>query len=175
VPLPSGSVDWEVEMVLVMARTACRVPAERAWAHIAGVTVGQDFSERALQAQGPAPQFSLAKSFPNFGPTGPAVVSVDELADPDDLAIECSIDDELVQYGRTKDLLFPVPELIAYLSTICTLYPGDLVFTGTPEGTGAARSPQRFLRAGECVVSRIEGVGVVRNVCTEATSATIAS
>lgn len=167
VPLPSGSVDWEVEMVLVIGRRGYQVPAGQAWPHVAGITIGQDFSEREVQARGQAPQYSLGKSFPGFGPTGPWLVSVDELSDPGDLAIECLIDDELVQQGRTKDLLFPVPELIEYLSGICTLYPGDLVFTGTPEGTGAARTPPRFLRPGERVTSRIEGIGVMRNLCID--------
>jgi 2-keto-4-pentenoate hydratase/2-oxohepta-3-ene-1,7-dioic acid hydratase in catechol pathway len=165
VPLPSGIVDWEVELVAVIGRTASHVPAARAWSYVAGLTVGQDFSEREVQARGPAPQFSLGKSFPSFGPTGPWLVTIDEFADPDDLGIECLVDAEVVQRGRTSDLLFPIPELIAYISAICPLLPGDLVFTGTPDGTGAGRSPQRFLRPGEVVMSRIEGIGTMRNEC----------
>ena len=165
VPLPSESVDWEVELVAVIGRTASRAAAEDGWSHVAGLTIGQDFSEREVQARGPAPQFGLAKSFPGFGPTGPWLTTADEFATPDDLAIECEIDGELVQQARTREMLFPVPALIAYISAICPLLPGDLVFTGTPEGTGAGRSPQRFLRPGEVVVSRVEGIGSMSNAC----------
>jgi 2-keto-4-pentenoate hydratase/2-oxohepta-3-ene-1,7-dioic acid hydratase in catechol pathway len=173
VPIPSGCVDWEVELVVVIGRTARRVDAAQAWSHVAGLTIGQDFSEREVQGRGQAPQYSLGKSFAKFGPIGPYLVTVDELADPDDLAIECAIDDELVQSSRTKDLLFPVSELIAYLSAVCTLYPGDLLFTGTPDGTGAGRTPPRFLKTGETVVSRIEGLGTMRNPCVPADVAAI--
>jgi 2,4-didehydro-3-deoxy-L-rhamnonate hydrolase len=168
--LPSANVDWEVELVAVIGRTARRVPRSDAWSYIAGLTVGQDFSEREVQARGPAPQFSLGKSFPGFGPTGPWLVTPDEFADPADLGINCLIDDEIVQQGRTSELLFPLAELIAYISAICPLLPGDLLFTGTPEGTGAGRSPQRFLRSGEVVTSRIEGIGSLRNTCRAATA-----
>lgn len=167
-PLPSGFVDWEVELVAVISRTAHHVEAADAWSYIAGLTVGQDFSEREVQARGPAPQFSFGKSFPNFAPTGPWLVTPDELPDPEDLAIECLIDGVAVQKGRTKDMLFPVADLIAYVSAVCTMYPGDLLFTGTPDGTGAARSPQRFLRVGERVVSRVEGLGSMHNLCVPA-------
>jgi 2,4-didehydro-3-deoxy-L-rhamnonate hydrolase len=165
VALPTEIVDWEVELVAVIGRTASNVSAHDAWSHVAGLTVGQDLSEREVQARGPAPQFSLGKSFPGFGPTGPWLVTVDEFADPDDLGIECAIDGEVVQQARTGDLLFTVPALIAYISAICPLLPGDIVFTGTPDGTGAGRSPQRFLRPGEVLTSGIEGIGVMRNAC----------
>ena len=165
VALPTEIVDWEVELVAVIGRTASNVSANNAWSYVAGLTVGQDLSEREVQARGPAPQFSLGKSFPGFGPTGPWLVTVDEFADPDDLGIECAIDGEVVQQARTGDLLFSVPALIAYISAICPLLPGDIVFTGTPDGTGAGRSPQRFLRPGEVLTSGIEGIGVMRNAC----------
>ncbi|MCW2620329.1 MAG: hypothetical protein JWR28_3478 [Modestobacter sp.] len=161
--LPPGNVDWEVELVAVIGRTGKNVSEDRAWSHVAGLTVGQDLSERASQMSGPAPQFSLAKSFPGFTPMGPAVVTVDELADPDDLAIECSINGEIVQSGRTSQMVFPIPELIARLSRVVTLLPGDLLFTGTPPGVGMGRRPQRFLKAGDVVESRIEGLGHMRH------------
>lgn len=165
VALPSADVDWEVELVAVIGRTASRVPAGDAWSYLAGLTVGQDFSDRVVQGRGAAPQYSLGKSFPGFGPTGPWLASLDEFADPGDLGIECEIDGELVQQARTSQMLFPVPDLIAYISAVCPLLPGDLVFTGTPEGTGVGRSPQRFLTPGEQVISRIEGIGEIRNAC----------
>jgi 2-keto-4-pentenoate hydratase/2-oxohepta-3-ene-1,7-dioic acid hydratase in catechol pathway len=166
VTLPPGTVDWEVELVVVVGRLARRVGADDAWAHVAGVAVGQDFSERRLQRSGPAPQFSLAKSFPDFGPMGPALVTPDELPDPDDLAIGCSVDGESVQSARTSMMIFGVPALVAHLSSVLPLLPGDVIFTGTPSGVGMGRNPQRFLQAGDVVVSEIEGIGRLRNVMT---------
>jgi 2,4-didehydro-3-deoxy-L-rhamnonate hydrolase len=163
VPLPSTNVDWEVELVVVIGRRAEHVAEEHAWSYVAGVTVGQDLSERSVQLAGPVPQFSLGKSFPGFGPIGPAIVTPDELADPDDLELACFLDDEVLQKGRTRDMVFSVPELVARLSAICPLLPGDLIFTGTPPGVGMARTPPRFLSAGTTLVSTIEGVGELRN------------
>lgn len=163
VVLPAGgNVDWEVELVAVIGRTATRVAESEAWEHVAGVTIGQDLSERVSQLAGPAPQFSLGKSFPNFAPVGPWLVTPDELADRDDLALGCAVDGETVQDGRTRELIYPVARLISGLSRTITLYPGDLVFTGTPAGVGVGRTPQRFLRAGEQLVSWIEGIGQMR-------------
>ncbi|MCG3751861.1 fumarylacetoacetate hydrolase family protein [Amycolatopsis sp. Poz14] len=159
---PGGNVDWEVELVAVVGQTAHRVAESEAWEHIAGVTIGQDLSERVSQLAGPAPQFSLGKSFPDFAPVGPWLVTPDELADRDDLALGCAVDGETVQDGRTRELIFPVARLISALSQTITLYPGDLVFTGTPSGVGVGRTPQRFLRAGEELVSWIEGLGEMR-------------
>ena len=163
VRLPSDGVDWEVELVAVIGRTAENVTEERAWSHVAGLTVGQDLSERAVQLAGPVPQFSLGKSYPGFGPLGPAIVTPDELTDPDDLELSCSVGEEVLQKGRTRDLVFSVPELIARLSAVCPLLPGDLIFTGTPNGVGMARKPPKFLTPGTTLVSTIEGLGQLRN------------
>jgi 2,4-diketo-3-deoxy-L-fuconate hydrolase len=163
VSLPPGSVDWEVELVVVIGRLARTVARADAWSHVAGLAVGQDFSERQLQRAGPAPQYSLAKSFPRFGPTGPALVTPDELSDPDDLAISCAIDGEPMQSARTSMMIFDVPTLIVHLSSVLPLLPGDVIFTGTPSGVGMGRRPPRFLEAGEVVVSEIEGIGKLRN------------
>lgn len=159
VELPEGSVDWEIELVVVMGRGGRHIPAERAWNHVAGVSVGQDLSERQLQHAGPAPQFSLAKSHAGFSPIGPQLVTVDELSDPDDLELGAEINGETVQYGRTSQLIFPVPVLIAELSATVELYPGDVIFTGTPSGVGAGRTPPRFLSPGDELRSYITGVG----------------
>jgi 2-keto-4-pentenoate hydratase/2-oxohepta-3-ene-1,7-dioic acid hydratase in catechol pathway len=161
VALPRGNVDWEVELVAVIGRTAHRVPVEAAWRHVAGLTVGQDLSERVSQLAPPVPQFSLGKSFPGFGPTGPAVVTPDELPDPDDLVIECALGGEVLQKGRTSQMIFNVPQLVAHLSSVVTLLPGDIIFTGTPSGVGQARTPQRFLTPGGTLLSTIEGVGQI--------------
>jgi 2,4-didehydro-3-deoxy-L-rhamnonate hydrolase len=112
---------------------------------------------------GQSPQFCLAKSFAGFGPIGPALVTVDELADRDDLAISCSVNGEQVQSARTSQMIFGVPELIARLSRVAALWPGDLIFTGTPPGVGLGRQPQRFLQPGDLLESHIEGIGEMRH------------
>ncbi|QYB07656.1 fumarylacetoacetate hydrolase family protein [Rhodococcus sp. USK10] len=167
VALPADTVDWEVELVAVIGTRCDYVDAADAWDHIAGMTVGQDLSERGLQLAGPAPQFSLGKSYRGFAPTGPELVTVDELPDPDDLEIGCALDGgEVLQKGRTSDLIFSVPQLVAHLSAVCPLLPGDLIFTGTPSGVGGARKPPKFLRPGDVLTSWIEGVGTLRNTMT---------
>lgn len=156
---PSGQTDWEVELVVIVGREARHVPEHVAWDVVAGLAVGQDISERQLQLEGPAPQFSMGKSFPGFSPIGPWLVTSDEVPDRDDLELGCSVDGEQVQLSRTSDLLLSVPALIARLSAVVTLLPGDVIFTGTPSGVGLGRKPQRFLRAGERLVSWVEGIG----------------
>ena len=159
---PGGHTDWEIELVVVIGRKATNVSVDDAWSYVAGLTAGQDLSERVRQLSGPAPQFSLGKSYPGFAPLGPWVVTVDEFADRDDIGLSCAIDGETVQNGRTRDLLFPISHLIAGLSAVTALEPGDIVFTGTPPGVGLGREPQRWLRAGEVLTSQIEGIGELR-------------
>ncbi|MEV3991066.1 fumarylacetoacetate hydrolase family protein [Streptomyces sp. NPDC049837] len=163
IALPSALVDWEVELVAVIGAEAHRVAAADAWRHVAGLTLGQDLSERRIQLQGPAPQFALGKSFPGFSPTGPVLVTPDEFDDPDDLALGCAVDGETMQESRTSRMIFSVAEQIAWISRICPLLPGDLVFTGTPAGVGGARDPRRFLAPGEELHSWIDGIGSLRN------------
>jgi len=163
IPIPNETVDWEVELVVVMGRRAERVRADRAWEYVAGLTVGQDISDRTLQFVGLAPQFSMSKSYPGFGPLGPALVTLDEFANPDDLELGCALDGNVMQKGRTGDLIFAVPELIERLSAVCPLLPGDLIFTGTPAGVGAFRKPPVFLQPGQELTSWIEGIGELRN------------
>jgi 2-keto-4-pentenoate hydratase/2-oxohepta-3-ene-1,7-dioic acid hydratase in catechol pathway len=161
VRVATEKVDWEVELVAVIGRRAEGVSAERAWEHVAGVTVGQDISARDVQMQGSPPQFSLGKSFPGFGPTGPWLVTPDALPARDDLAIACSVNGERMQADRTSSMIFSVPETVARLSAICPLLPGDLIFTGTPAGVGNRMDPQRYLRPGDELVSTIDGVGSI--------------
>jgi 2,4-didehydro-3-deoxy-L-rhamnonate hydrolase len=161
VELPSPFVDWEVELVVVIGPLAYEVAAGRGWRHVAGVTVGQDLSERVVQTRPPAPQFSLGKSFPGFGPIGPWIITPDELDNPDDLALGCAVNGEEVQKSRTSDLIFDVDALIHHLSSITPLLPGDLIFTGTPSGVGGTRTPPRFLAPGDELVSTIEGIGTI--------------
>lgn len=163
VVLPEGgNTDWEVELVAVIGREATQVSEDDAWSYLAGVTVGQDISERVIQLSGPAPQFGLGKSYPGFTPTGPWLVTPDELPDKDDLRLTAVLDGDTVQDGRTGNLIVPVARLISELTKVVTLYPGDLLFTGTPEGVGLGRKPQRFIQAGETLVSTIEGIGELR-------------
>jgi 2,4-didehydro-3-deoxy-L-rhamnonate hydrolase len=163
IELPSDAVDWEVELVFVIARFARNVPMERGWDFVAGLTVGQDLSEREVQLRGEIPQMSIGKSLPGFSPMGPYLVTPDSLPEPDVLEISCSVDGETVQQGSTADLVFSVPALVAELSAMVPLLPGDVVFTGTPAGVGLTRTPPRFLQPGEELVSRIEGIGEMRH------------
>jgi 2,4-didehydro-3-deoxy-L-rhamnonate hydrolase len=164
VELVGTNVDWEVELVAVVGRRADRVAEADGWSYIAGLTVGQDISDRDLQFAAGA-QFSLGKSRRGFGPMGPWLVTPDELANPDDLALGCSVDGETVQDARTSDLIFDVPRLVAELSAVLPLLPGDVVFTGTPAGVGITRQPPRALQPGQVLETWVEGIGTIRNVC----------
>lgn len=165
IELSGDMVDWEVELVAVVGRRADRVAEADAWAHVAGLCVGQDISDRRVQFAAGS-QFSLGKSYRTYGPTGPWLVTPDELADPDDLALGCSIDGEVVQQDRTSDLVFPIARLVAELSAVVPLLPGDLIFTGTPAGVGITSQPVRFLQDGEVLESWVEGIGTIRNRIT---------
>ncbi|MET9595445.1 fumarylacetoacetate hydrolase family protein [Streptomyces sp. NPDC006516] len=163
VVLPEGGhTDWEVELVTVIGKAARRVREADAWDHVAGLTVGQDLSERVLQMSGPAPQFGLAKSYPGFSPMGPFLVTPDDFVDPDALELTCSVNGAEVQRGSTRQLIFSVPQLIAKLSEVLTLLPGDVIYTGTPAGVGFGRTPPRWLRPGDELISAIQGIGELR-------------
>ena len=165
VPLTGERVDWEVEQVVVIGREAKDVPAASAWDFVAGMTLGQDISDRRLQFSSKPPQFSLGKSATNFGPTGPALVSLDELPDPDAVGLRCWVAGEKMQESNTNNLIFTVPQLIEYISQFCVLYPGDLIFTGTPGGVGSVREPRRYLAPGELIESEMDGIGRLANHC----------
>lgn len=162
--IPGGRVrvDWEAELVVCIGKGGKRIARADAWSHVAGVSGGQDVSDREEQFRA-LRQFTMAKSFDTYSPLGPVLVSVDELADPDDLKIECRVDGEIMQSSRTSDLIFPVPELVQWTSRVCTLEAGDLIYTGTPSGVGDSRQPPRYLGPGNVVETEIEGVGVMRN------------
>ncbi|MEU1943791.1 fumarylacetoacetate hydrolase family protein [Streptomyces sp. NPDC059474] len=164
VHLTGPSVDWEVELVVAIGKEAHHVAAADAWEHVAGVMAGQDFSDRDVQMSGIPPQFSLGKSYPGFGPTGPALVSLDEIAPDTPLRLRCWVNDELVQDGSTDQMIMPVPVLIERISSVCTLYPGDLLFTGTPAGVGMGRTPARYLASGDEVRTSIDGIGEMTHV-----------
>jgi len=163
--LPTGGhTDWETELVIVVGKTTSHVSEADAWSHVAGLTLGQDISERITQAAGPAPQFGLGKSFANFGPTGPLVVTADEFADPDNISLGCSINGVQMQNGKTGDFIFSVSQLISKLSAIVTLRAGDIIFTGTPAGVGLGRTPQVFLKPGDLLETWAENIGEMRHV-----------
>jgi 2-keto-4-pentenoate hydratase/2-oxohepta-3-ene-1,7-dioic acid hydratase in catechol pathway len=166
IPLPSTKVDWEVELVVVMARRAEHVAENDAWSYVAGLTAGQDISERALQLAGRAPQFSMGKSFPGFGPMGPVLVTPDALPDPNDLEIGCNLNGRVMQKGRSSDMIFSVAELVARISAVCPMLPGDVIFTGTPAGVGAFRKPPVYLRPGDSLVSWVKDIGELHNSVT---------
>lgn len=168
IELPTSSVDFEAELVVVIGRRAERVTESDAWSHVAGITLGQDLSERDLQTRPPAPQqYSLAKSYPGFAPIGPAVVTPDEFPDPDAIEITGALNGRQMQKASTRDLIFDVPALIAYLSSVLPLLPGDLIFTGTPSGIGWTRNPRIVLQPGDVLATSAEGIGTMTNVMTE--------
>lgn len=169
IEIDGDRVDWEVELVAVIGRQCRHVTPSEAWPYIAALTVGQDISDRAVMQRPPTmPQVNLGKSFPTYGPIGPLLVSPEEFDDPDDIVVSCQLNGEQVQRANTADLIFSIPQLTAYLSSIVTLLPGDLIFTGTPSGVGATRNPPRFLAAGDELVSEAAGIGILRNRCIKA-------
>jgi 2-keto-4-pentenoate hydratase/2-oxohepta-3-ene-1,7-dioic acid hydratase in catechol pathway len=163
VELPPGSVDWEVELVVVIGQGGKNISREDAWKHVAGLTIGQDLSEREAQNQGPKPQYSLAKSHTGFGPTGPWLVTIDEFENPDDLAIQSTLSGEVMQSSRTSKMIYTVPDLLFELSSVAELWPGDIIFSGTPAGVGNARTPKRFIQPSDSLHSEIEGIGYIHN------------
>lgn len=164
--LPTGEVDWEVELALVIGREARRITKAAAWEHVAGVTGAQDYSARDIQLLGGAkPQFSLGKSFEGFTPLGPVLTTPDEFANPDAIRVETRINGETVQKSSTSDLIFTVSQIVSYLSHIVTLRPGDVILTGTPSGVGLGMEPPRYLQPGDEVTTYVEGVGEMHQVC----------
>jgi 2,4-diketo-3-deoxy-L-fuconate hydrolase len=164
IEIHGGAIDWEAELVAVIGRRADHVAEADGWSHVAALTVGQDISDRHLQFAAGS-QFSLGKSRRGYGPMGPWVVSLDEFADPDDLALGCSVDGETMQQARTSDLIFSVPRLVAELSCVLPLLAGDIIFTGTPAGIGVVRQPPVLLAPGQVLETWIEGIGTIRNHC----------
>jgi 2-keto-4-pentenoate hydratase/2-oxohepta-3-ene-1,7-dioic acid hydratase in catechol pathway len=163
VPPEYDKVDYEAEVVVVMGATGKNIPEADAWSYVAGITAGQDISDRREQWRKPINQFTLPKSYDTFSPTGPFLVTLDEFADPDDIEVVGYVDDLEVQRGRTSDLIFSVPELIAWLSKRVTFEAGDMIFTGTPAGCGVRRTPRLYLRDGMVLRTDVAGVGSMVN------------
>lgn len=165
VPKGLDMIDYEAELVIVFGRTCKNATREDAWSYLAGVTCGQDISDRNEQFRLPVKQFTIAKTYDTYGPIGPYLVTSDDLPDRDALDLVCRVSGEQMQETNTSDLIFDVPALVVWLSRYITFRPGDLVWTGTPGGVGEARG--RFLRDGDVVETEIEGIGTMRNPVVE--------
>jgi len=161
IPRVTSQVDYEGELAVVIGRRARDVAEADALDYVAGYAPFNDVSARDYQMR--TSQWTIGKTFDTFGPLGPALVTADEVADPHALDIRVSIGDEVLQSSNTKHLIFTIPQLIAYLSSVMTLEPGDVIATGTPAGVGAARKPQRWLLAGDLVRVEIDGLGTLEN------------
>jgi 2-keto-4-pentenoate hydratase/2-oxohepta-3-ene-1,7-dioic acid hydratase in catechol pathway len=162
-PPVSTEVDYEAELVVVVGKGGRNLPADAAMAHVAGYTIGHDVSARDWQLKKDQKQWMVGKTFDTFAPTGPVLVTADEVPDPHQLAIRLRLNGQTMQDSNTRQMIFPVGEVLAYLSKVFTLQPGDLIFTGTPPGVGFARKPPVFLKAGDVVEVEIEKLGVLRN------------
>jgi len=160
-PKVSKSPDYEAEFAFVIGKGGRHIAAEDWQKHMWGYTMVNDVSARDYQRA--TTQWLMGKTFDTFAPMGPWIVTADEIADPHNLNISLEIDGETLQDSNTKDLIFKIPELVAFLSSVFTLEPGDIVSTGTPSGVGAARKPPRFLRPGEEVTVKVEGIGELMN------------
>ncbi|MDR2899477.1 MAG: fumarylacetoacetate hydrolase family protein [Clostridiales bacterium] len=161
VTLSSDTVDWEVELVAVIGKGGRNIKREDALDNVVGYMIGQDFSDRTAQFMGSAKQFSMGKSFAGFSPVGPWITTLDELKNPLDLSIECRVNGQVMQSSRTEMTINNIDVIIESLSEIVELYPGDLIFSGTPGGVGFGRNPKVFLKAGDIVTGEIEGLGKI--------------
>jgi len=162
-PAESTQVDYEAELVVVIGRGGRRIKREHAMEHVAGYAVGHDVSARDWQLNKPGKQWMSGKTFDTFAPVGPVLVTPDEVPDPHALGIRLRLNGQTMQDSSTSQLIFRVDEVIAYLSQIFTLEPGDLIFTGTPPGVGMSRKPPVWLKPGDVVEVEIDGLGTLRN------------
>jgi 2-keto-4-pentenoate hydratase/2-oxohepta-3-ene-1,7-dioic acid hydratase in catechol pathway len=162
-PPESQEVDYEAELVIVIGKKGRRVSKEAALGHIAGYTVGHDVSARDWQLKKDGKQWTIGKTFDTFAPLGPELVTADEVGDPHKLGIRLRLNGKTMQDSTTEQMIFSAAELVAYLSIVVTLQPGDLIYTGTPPGVGQARKPPVFLKGGDVVEVEIDRLGVLRN------------
>ena len=160
-PRSSTQPDYEAELAFVIGQGGRHIRAADWREHVFGYTIVNDVSARDYQMA--TTQWTIGKSFDTFAPMGPWIVTPDEIADPHNLDIRLTVNGEKLQDSNTRHLIFPIPDLIAYLSSVFTLEPGDVVSTGTPGGVGFARKPPRYLQPGDEVVVSVEGIGDLRN------------
>ncbi len=170
-PTISNEVDFEAELVVVIGKSGRCISIENAMDHVYGYTCGNDISARDWQKGKPGGQWLLGKTFDTFAPLGPTIVSKDAIQAVDQLNIELLLNGKQMQNSNTKHLIFPIDFLISHLSKFCTLLPGDLIFTGTPSGVGAARTPPVFLKPGDELIVRIDGFDDLKNYVAESDSA----
>ena len=164
IPKVAQKVDYEAELVIVVGKRGKHIPNDpSAFDYVGGYTCGHDVSARDWQFRGEEKQWSIGKTFDTFAPTGPAIVTPDELTDPHDLKIQLRLNGQTMQNSSTREFIFGVPHLLWFLSQVVTLQPGDLIFTGTPPGVGIARKPPVLLKPGDVAEVEIEGIGVLRN------------
>jgi 2-keto-4-pentenoate hydratase/2-oxohepta-3-ene-1,7-dioic acid hydratase in catechol pathway len=166
-PRSSPQVDYEAELVVVIGRPGRHIPQEEAMRHVAGYCCGNDISARDWQFGKPGGQWLLGKTFDSFAPLGPALVTAEEVPQPGNLRIQMRLNGKTMQDSNTSQLIFPVEKLISYVSGVCTLEPGDVIFTGTPPGVGCSRKPPVFLRPGDNLEVEIERLGVLHNPVVE--------
>jgi 2-keto-4-pentenoate hydratase/2-oxohepta-3-ene-1,7-dioic acid hydratase in catechol pathway len=159
----TNEVDWEAELAVVIGRQCRKVSESEALSYVAGYTAANDVSARDLQLGDG--QWIRGKSLDTFCPLGPAFVTVDEIRDPQGLAIRCTVNDTVMQDSHTREMIFPVKTLISFCSQAFTLEPGDVLLTGTPFGTGLGRDPKVYMQHGDCVVVEVEGIGRLENWC----------
>jgi 2,4-diketo-3-deoxy-L-fuconate hydrolase len=162
-PVQGSTTDFEAELVVVIGKTVRNVSVPDALSVVAGYCVGEDYSERTLQLKGSPAQFSIGKSFKNFAPIGPWLTTTDEIDNPNNLTISSEVNGTRHQDSNTSDMVFTVAELVSYVSSICELRPGDIMFTGSPHGVGQGLKPPVFLRPGDEIVTSIEHLGTIRN------------
>lgn len=162
-PAVSQEVDYEAELVIVIGKKGRHLTKENAAACIAGYTIGHDVSARDWQLKKDGKQWMVGKTFDTFAPLGPELVTADEVGDPHALSIKLRLNGQTMQDSNTRQMIFSTAEVVAYLSQVFTLEPGDLVYTGTPPGVGAARKPPVFLKGGDVVEIEIDKLGVLRN------------
>ena len=162
-PRVSQEVDYEAELVVVIGVGGRHIPQSQARQHIAGYCCGNDVSARDWQLRKPGGQWLSGKTFDGFAPLGPWMVTADEIADPGNLRIQLRLNGQIMQDSSTNQLIFSIEHLVSYVSDVCTLKPGDLIYTGTPPGVGFARRPPVFLQPGDVVEVEIEKIGVLRN------------
>ena len=162
-PRISKKVDYEAELVAVIGIGGRHIPRHRAADCVAAYCCGNDVSARDWQFGKPGGQWLLGKSFDSFAPAGPELVTAEEIPEPGNLRIQFRLNGRTMQDSNTSQLIFSVEELVSYISAVCTLAPGDLIFTGTPSGVGGARKPPLFLKPGDTAEVEIEKLGVLRN------------
>jgi 2-keto-4-pentenoate hydratase/2-oxohepta-3-ene-1,7-dioic acid hydratase in catechol pathway len=160
-PKNSKEPDYEAELAFIIGKGGYRIPAAAWRGHIYGYTIVNDVSARDVQFA--TSQWSMSKSFPTFCPIGPAIVTADQIPDPHALDINLTIDGSVYQQSNTRELIFKIPELIEYLSSISPLLPGDIISTGTPSGVGMGRNPKRWLQPGETITVTVEGLSSLTN------------